>query len=148
VHLAQESLSDGCVLEDFNAAVAAACAAACAEPVTRSVLEQIAREEASHAEISWRIIEFCLDRSPYEVSRRMRESLRSLDTMVRPTAVSALNQSVVAAADPGVLRRFGRLPDDEWGLIWNARLRLANRRLSGMLDRARPTFAEQSRFLA
>jgi hypothetical protein len=139
VHLAQESLSDGCVLEDFNAAVAAACAAACMEPVTRSVLEQIAREEASHAEISWRIIEFCLDRAPHEVLNRMRESLGSLDKIARPTAVSTVHQSVVAAADPRVLRRFGRLPDDEWELIWRARLRLANQRLSGMLTKPSST---------
>ncbi len=39
--LAVESLEDGCLLEDFNADVAAACAAVCEEPVTRAVLAQM-----------------------------------------------------------------------------------------------------------
>jgi hypothetical protein len=55
--MAIESVTDGCQLEDFNADVAAACAAVCEEPVTRRVLEQIAREERSHAEFSWAMVE-------------------------------------------------------------------------------------------
>lgn len=43
--LLEESLADGCLLEDFN--IAAECAAVCAEPPTRAVLQRIAREEAS-----------------------------------------------------------------------------------------------------
>jgi hypothetical protein len=135
-HLALESLSDGCVLEDFNAAVAAACAEACVESVTKTVLEQIAREEASHAEISWRIIEFCLEREPDEVARQLHRSLKSLAKMARPTAVSAINKSLVAAADVTALRRFGRLPDSEWELIWNVRLLLSKQRLSAMLHKS------------
>jgi hypothetical protein len=137
VHLARESLSDGCVLEDFNAEVAGACAAACTESVTKAVLEQIAREEASHAEVSWRIIEFCLDREPLEVAQALRRALKTLGKTARPTAVSRINESLVAAADPALLRRFGRLPDHEWGLIWSARLLVTKRRLSAMLEKPR-----------
>ena len=138
-HLALESLSDGCVLEDFNAAVAAACADVCVEPVTKAVLEQIAREEASHAEISWRIIEFCLEREPNQVARQLHRSLRSLEKIARPTAVSKINQSLVAAADVGVLRRFGRIPDSEWEAIWNVRLLLSRQRLSAILQASHAT---------
>jgi len=34
--LAEESLEDGCLLEDFNADVAAACAEVCRDPATRA----------------------------------------------------------------------------------------------------------------
>jgi hypothetical protein len=138
VHLALESLSDGCVLEDFNAAVAAACAAACVESVTKSILEQIAREEASHAEISWRIIEFCLEREPEKVARQLHRSLQSLGGVARPTAVSAVNKLSVAVADARTLRQFGRLPDEEWELIWSAQLLKTKQRLSAMLHESAP----------
>ncbi|HEY0985929.1 MAG TPA: hypothetical protein VGD80_02715, partial [Kofleriaceae bacterium] len=52
VHLAVESLRDGCLLEDYNADIAAACSAVCRDGAAAGVLGQIAREERSHAELS------------------------------------------------------------------------------------------------
>lgn len=120
--LARESLQDGCQLEDFNADIAAACAAVCEEPVTRAVLEQIAREERSHAEFSWAVLAWTLERSPAAVRAAIADAERGLAALARPTAVSSKLRFVVARADADAMRRHGRLPDERWGEIWEERL--------------------------
>jgi hypothetical protein len=49
-------------------------------------------------------------------------ALESLEQYPRPTAVSWDKQALVAKADAQVLRRHGRLPDERWGALWDARL--------------------------
>jgi hypothetical protein len=133
VTLAMESLSDGCQLEDFNADVAAACARVCEEPVTRAVLERIAREERSHAEFSWALLTWLLERDRGAVETAVRRALASLATYARPTAVSADKADLVARADAALLRRHGRLPDERWAALWDARLAATARRAEGLL---------------
>lgn len=132
--LAAESLSDGCQLEDFNADVAAACAAVCEEPATRAVLERVAREERSHADFSWALLEWLLERDPKGVTEAIERALASLDRYPRPTAVSRANQALVAAADAAAMRRHGRLPDAEWGALWQQRLAATRARVAGLLQ--------------
>jgi len=122
VTLAEESLADGCQLEDFNADVAAACAAACEEPATRAVLEQIAREERTHADFSWAVIEWLLDRHREVVDPAIEAALAKLDRYPRPTAVSEDKLALVRLASPERLRAHGRLPDQTWGALWDERL--------------------------
>lgn len=131
--LAAESLADGCQLEDFNADVAAECARVCEEPVTRSVLAQIAREERSHAEFSWALVTWLLQRDRPYVEAALRDALAKLARYPRPTAVSADKQERVARADPDALRRHGRLPDARWAALWDARLALTTGRVTALL---------------
>lgn len=131
--LAAESLADGCQLEDFNADVAAACARVCAEPVTRAVLEQIAAEERSHAEFSWALVAWLLQRDRPHVEAALREALAGLARYPRPTAVSADKRALVAAADPAALLRHGRLPDARWAEIWDARMLATTARITSLL---------------
>lgn len=132
--IAVESLKDGCLLEDFNADVAGLCAAECQEPVTRAVLEQITREERSHAELSWKIVELCLQRGATQAHRALQQAVERLDEVARPTAVSQDKQALVAAADAQAMRRHGRLPDTAWAAQWSACRECTAERLRRMLE--------------
>jgi hypothetical protein len=131
--LATESLSDGCQLEDFNADVAAACAAVCEEPVTRRVLDQIAREERTHADFSWALLSWLVERDRARVQPAIERALAELSRYPRPTAVSADKRALVARAQPSQLLAHGRLPDARWAEIWDARLVETRARTTALL---------------
>jgi hypothetical protein len=144
VTLATESLGDGCQLEDFNADVAAECASVCEEPVTRAVLEQIAREERSHAEFSWALLHWLVMHAGDTVRPAIEDRLRRLHEMRRPTAVSWQKHRLVAAADEAQLRRHGRLPDQRWGELWLQRLHATRHRATGLLQQVPTTTSSPS----
>jgi hypothetical protein len=131
--LAAESLEDGCLLEDFNADVAAACAAVCTEPVTRAVLQQIAREERSHAEFSWAVLAWTLERSPGPVRSAVARSQRALAAIARPRAVGPALWFMVARADAQSLLRHGRIPDRQLVPLWDQRVAATRARLQFLL---------------
>ena len=141
VHLARESLQDGCLLEDFNADVAAACEAACEEPATKDVLARIAREERSHAEFSWSMLEWLIARGGARVSEAIEREASALAAVARPTAVSADKAMLVAAADATKLRLHGRLADAEWAALWTARVEATRSRAWALLERRAATAA-------
>lgn len=131
--LAAESVKDGCQLEDFNADVAAECASVCEEPATREVLSQIAREERSHAEFSWAVLGWLLEKHPERIKPVVERSLKQLAQYQRPTAVSAGKQDLVSRADAVVLRKHGRIPDVQWGMLWDQRLEATRERALRLL---------------
>lgn len=135
--LAGESLSDGCQLEDFNADVAAACAEVCAEPATKQVLETIAREERTHADFSWAVVEWLLAHDRVSAEPALREALAALDRYPRPTAVSSDKAKLVAKANPALLLSHGRLPDARWAQCWEERLAKTRARLTALLAQRR-----------
>ena len=139
--LIAESLGDGCQLEDFNADIAAECAAVCEQPVTRAGLERIAREERSHAEFSWAVIEWLVRRDGDAVHGALERAIRSLPGYQRPTAVSAQKQVLVNRADPAAMRRHGRLPDQRWAEVWRQRLVQTEQRAQALLDRCETAVA-------
>ena len=59
--LAAESLIDGCLLEGFAAAALVAAQALVADRSLRAALASIAREEASHAQFAWDIVDWCME---------------------------------------------------------------------------------------
>jgi|GEM_PF-1641832 len=120
--IAAESLSDGCLLEGFNADVAYRSSLICRDPVSLKVIKQIAREERSHAELSWRVVAFCYQQDPKVVGIALRKEMAKLATLDRPTASSSQNLPVVQAADAEALIRYGRLPDGEFDVIWRDRM--------------------------
>ncbi len=135
--LASESLTDGCLLEDFNADVAAACASACEEPAVKGVLERIAKEERSHANFSWALLEWLLARGDERIARAVARAATELASVPRPTAVSSANAALVARADSSAMRRHGRIEDDVWSALWCARLAETKRRVDALV----PAFA-------
>jgi len=134
VTLAVESLSDGCLLEGFNADVAAECARGCEERATRSVLEQIAREERSHADLSWALLNWLMRERGSQVQGAIESAVRDLERYPRPTAVSSDKRRLVARADPEKLRAHGRIPDERWAALWVARLARTRARVAKLLD--------------
>jgi len=135
ITLAVESLDDGCQLEDFNADVAAECARVCEVPATRAVLEQIAREERSHAEFSWALLAWLLARHADTVRAPIADALLRLDALRRPTAVSWDKLRLVSEADEDQMRRNGRIRDECWAELWNLRLTATRHRLADLLTR-------------
>jgi len=137
ITLAVESLEDGCLLEDYNADVAAACAKECQEPVTRRVLETIAVEERSHADYSWDVLAWVLEREPARMSAAVEQALAQLAHYPRPTAVSDDKHDMLARADVDALRAHGRLPDEVWAELWTARQAETVLRVRDLLTRVR-----------
>jgi hypothetical protein len=137
VWLATESLTDGCLLEDFNADVAAACEAACHEPAAKDVLGRIAREERSHAEFSWNVLTWLLTQRQPHVSQAIAEASAGLGRVRRPTLASAANAALVARADRHALLRHGRVPDDAWARLWCARVTETSERVNALLRSSR-----------
>lgn len=136
VHLAVESLKDGCLLEDYNADVAARCAEGCEEPVTRRVLETIAVEERSHAELSWSIVAFCLRVGGEPVRVAVAKTRGELSAYERPTAADREKAALVAKADASRLRAHGRIPDSEWAALYELRLEATRARAEQLLSGA------------
>jgi hypothetical protein len=132
-HLAAESLTDGCLLEDFNADVAAACERACEETAVKDVLGRIAREERSHAGFSWDVLQWLIARGDDRVLRGVAKAIEGLNAVRRPTAVSSANASLVARADPAAMRRHGRIPDAEWATLWGERVEQTRSRARALL---------------
>lgn len=137
ITLAVESLEDGCLLEDYNADVAAACAKECQEPITRGVLETIAVEERSHADYSWEVLAWVLEREPARMGTAVETALAQLARYPRPTAVSDDKHHLLAAADADALRAHGRLPDAVWAELWTARQAQTVHRVRELLTRVR-----------
>jgi len=131
--IATESLSDGCMLEDYNADVAAACEATCTEPAVKDVLARIALEERSHADFSWDLLQWLVARGDERVARAVERAASELEAMKRPTAVSSANATLVARADVERMRAHGRIPDTEWAALWAERLMETKRRVSVLL---------------
>lgn len=131
--LVYESVTDGVQLEDFNADVAARCAAVCEEPVTRSVLQQIAVEERSHAAFSLQIVRWIAATHRERAQAAIRSALQDLESYPRPTAVSRDKQPLLERADAAALRRHGRLPDAEWAAAWSERLAATRAELAPLL---------------
>ena len=136
VYLAEESLKDGCLLEDFNADVAAACVQVCRDPATKDVLSRIAREERSHAEFSWAMLAWLCERGGEKVRRALRASNEALANVPRPTAASAEKQALIDKADPDALLAHGRLPDTQWAALWTMRLDATRARANALLAEA------------
>ena len=120
--MATETLFDGCLVEGFFAKLASVAAMQCEESATLAALEQIAREEKSHAAFSWALLEWLLERHPVEVRAIIQKALLDLETYSRPRAVDGEREYLVMAADPALLIKHGRLPDEQWQEVWTHHL--------------------------
>jgi len=125
--IAVACLRDGCLGEGFAAALAGHACARASEPEARAAHAEIARDESMHAELAWRIIDWCLNQGGVSVLTALveaRERLpRLLDVVPIPTPVS-----LDEAADHG---RFG--PVEQMQIFLQVRQRVRER-LAETLD--------------
>ncbi len=87
--LALESLSDGCLGEGFAAAMAAESLARAQDAAVREALEIIARDEASHAELSWEILAWCIAAGGDDVRGALLSRLRRLPRRIEARPIGA-----------------------------------------------------------
>src|SRR5262245_13265827 len=85
--LARESLIDGCLNEGIAAEVARQACARAGDPVVRAALATIARDEASHAELAWQIVEWCCVHGGAEMGRDLRKLVHGARLPAAPDAV-------------------------------------------------------------
>jgi hypothetical protein len=104
--MAAMTVREGCVGETLAALIAQVAASHARDHAVRSALKQIAADEARHAQLAWRFVQWALGRSP-----AAREA-------VREAFAAALREPVAvrpwpAEADPVALRAHGCLAPEE-----------------------------------
>src|SRR5690606_2478646 len=82
VELAVATAREGCLAETSAAWLASEMAATASDPAVRAALEQIAREEAEHAELSWMTLRWAIEVGGDEV----REAVANVFADARPLA--------------------------------------------------------------
>lgn len=92
VELAVATAREGCLAESSAAWLASELAASASDPAVRAALEQIASEEAEHAELSWMTLRWAIETGGYEV----REAVAKVFAQARPTALGGPEISVPA----------------------------------------------------
>jgi len=96
--VAMENAVEGCVRETVGAAVAAVQAARASDPRVRAVMRQIARDEARHAALSWRVHGWALGAlAPSSRSRVVASLGRAFDEL-DPASFASVAAPVASAA--------------------------------------------------
>lgn len=131
--IATETIFDGCLMEGFIANLAATATIQCEEPAALAALKQIAREEASHAAFSWALLEWLLEEHPSVVKNVIQNASFELTSYHRPKAVNNEQKRLVARANPELLIKHGRLPDEQWQRIWDDHLANVHQELQLLL---------------
>lgn len=79
--LAARAVEEGCVGETLGALIAAEQARVARDPVIKAALERIAADEARHAELSWRLVRWALERGGQAIRETVRLAFeRALET--------------------------------------------------------------------
>lgn len=95
--LAIESLTDGCLNEGFAAAAATASSARARDAPVRDAWAAIARDESSHAELAWEVLQWCLAQGEPALGRQLRKAIHTSPAMVRTNDVPAHLESELEA---------------------------------------------------
>ena len=114
--LAIGSLVDGCVGEGIASDVAARSARDVDEPTLRATLDMIAREEASHAELAWDVLAWCLEQGDASLHRAVAARIDALDAEMSPRLPD------LRGVDAAQLARFGVIDQDTIGALASARI--------------------------
>jgi hypothetical protein len=100
--LARETWSDGCLGEAAAARQASTAAEHASDLATSRVLRRIASDEASHGELAWSVLDFCLERGGDAVRAALRE-----ERAARAAPTQHAHSELLTA--PSGLARHGRL---------------------------------------
>ena len=136
IELAQESLLDGCLNEGTAAAVMAHAAQRARDPVVREALAVIARDEASHTELSWEVVGWCCARIGASLSRDLRVLLARAPLPAAPIEISPRLEAEMAD--------HGWLGSEAWQHHAERIRRAADGRLALLTAAANTVFAEAS----
>lgn len=130
-----ETIFDGCLMEGFFANVASMAATQCEEPAVLAALKQIAYEEKSHSAFSWALLEWLLEQHPEKVKFIVQNACLELENYNRPNAVNREQKHSVEKANPKLLIKHGRLPDQQWEKIWYDHQRKTQQDLQELINR-------------
>jgi hypothetical protein len=119
VRLATESWHDGCLAEACAARQAAHAAESSHDPHTATTLRAIARDEATHRELAWAVLDFCLARGGATVATALRAAA---ETHAASDADERLH--------PSGLEHYGRLSARSIGELARQQRRASHRRLA------------------
>ncbi|WP_437825739.1 hypothetical protein [Sorangium sp. So ce1153] len=127
VRMALEAWHDGCLGEGAAAARARRSLAGASDAGVRAALAEIARDEAQHAELGWRVLAYCLA----EGGREVREAVGDAMTGPAPAPPGDLAE---VDGEPRETQAFGQLPraqaDSAWDETWTAARRDGERLLT------------------
>jgi hypothetical protein len=127
--LATEAWLDGCIGEGAAAAQAERARQRASDASAQRALAIIARDEASHAELAWSVLAYCLRQG----GRRVREAVAPLLQAATPLPAAG---APAATAAPSLLRAHGRLPPREAEALRRETARRARRRVAPLLQAA------------
>jgi hypothetical protein len=92
IELAVATAREGCLAETSAAWLASELAASASDPAVRAALEQIASEEAEHAELSWMTLRWAIEVGGGEV----RDAVAEVFASARPTVLGGAENGVPA----------------------------------------------------
>ncbi len=127
IRLAIGSLVDGCLGEGVAADVAARGARSAKDPAIRRVLEMIACDEATHAELGWDVLAWCLAEGGAEVGRAVEVRVGQLGRELAPQLPD------LPGLDAAALARHGIIGQKTLGALAAARIAEVQERARGLL---------------
>lgn len=130
--LAEESLLDGCLVEEYNADVAEEALKQVEDPAVESIVKAIVREERFHAAVAWEILEWCLLKGGESVRQTLQKAMRALPE-VGSFCYSEETLALYRQANPDLLRRHGRVGMDLWQPLYQRRLEILRGKIEEML---------------
>ena len=96
--IAAENAAEGCVRETYGALVATWQARAAADPVVRAVMRRIARDEARHAALGWKVARWAEARLDHTSRARVAEARAEAWRAITDAAAQAVPESLVRHA--------------------------------------------------
>jgi|GEM_PF-1024538 len=133
VKVAIEALTDGALLEDYNAELAATALADVRDPAAREALVRVVEDEREHARLAWDIIAFCVERGGNPVACALRKTFDSMQDEPVSLYDRDLERRVEALPDKSALYAHGRVRPDVIGPVFRERKAAAARRLEELL---------------
>jgi hypothetical protein len=126
IRLAIGTLVDGCVAEGVAADVARTASKVATDPVVRDALAMIARDEETHAELAWSVLEWCLEMRG--ARRAVAARVAKLDDELAPKLPDLSGFSAAGLAAHGVLDQA------QIGTLAAARIAVVRERASLLVD--------------
>jgi hypothetical protein len=111
--LVETTFEEGCVGETLAALIAGRASASASDADVAVALEEIARDEASHAALAWRIIAWAIELGGERIESTLRRALSHALRRERALALPPLEPEIDRAAWAG----FGRLTPAELGAV-------------------------------
>jgi hypothetical protein len=133
--LARGSLIDGVLGEGLASAMAAEASQSVSDPSIRAILQILARDEAEHAELGWRTVEWCVEAGDEAVRQALARAAKDLDERNEDGLPSLEGVSM------DVLAAHGMLPGARITALRDAVIEETRARVTALLDRTKASSA-------